>query len=652
MPTIPVGQLESFDSGSNYNFSDKMMDPMNARSAFDLSFRSLGTTAEDGVLQTIALIETLPGDSFQINFDELLRSLPTVVPLESRKRQYIYGFYGRMGDYWNDWNTFAKKGYTGDLNLKVPVMEHKKNTWRLLSDDNDNVSSEFWSRAENNNNQTWENWEAIVSTSMGENMGLPHNYTKETHTVDGQAVTLFANRSNANKFIKESSLSNVHEITAIPFMMKLRIWRDYFTNKDYWINDRVILPHDDEEFRLNSNGELISAKNNDSRIVFDFYTKGRDIKIVDTSETVDGVTKTFHNYIFAEPYHEFPKDRFTSGKPFLQRGTAPSLNYEIKEDGLPIYYKDGATEYEIKGPGNSASAGIQMTTAGGGNTKMMINGPMTGLSANSILVAKGTGSIQLDIKMADLRKLAIEQTELEKMAKTDGSYAEFGITFFGIVSKNAYDHKPVYIGGTYKEIVYSEVVQTSQSDITPMGSYTGHSSSSHQDYIGNINCDDYGYIMIISCIMPDVIYSEGLADHWDRLYQKDIYLPERSKIGMTTLLNKRLYFDYGDSDEAENYNENLFAYQNYGDCYRYHENEVHGAMAEGFNIQFLSYTQSRILGGQQNWSREFALASKNNVRMDYLAAPELPPFTYDIHFGITAIRKIPYKPIPANLTGL
>lgn len=640
MASIPIGQLESFDSGSNYNFREEMMDPLNARAAFDMSFRTLGTTAEDGVLQTIALLDTLPGDTWTINFNELLRSLPTVVPLESRKRQYIYAFWNRMGDLWNEWNTFAKKGFDGNYNIKTPVLKEGINTSKIGSSAG-SIEYQMKMRAAGFN-ATWENENAIQSTSMGENMGLPHNYTQETHGTP--SITLYANRSNAEKFI--SGNTNAHEITALPFMQKMRIWRDYFVNKDYFINDRVILPHDDAEFRLNTNGELISAKNNGDRVIFDFYTKKRDLTISNSSGF------SGKNYIFGEPYHEFPKDRFTSAKPFLQRGKAPTLEYEISADGLPLYFKDGTTEYEVKGIGTSSSAGILMNTVGGTNAKMMINGPAGALTDDSTLIAKGTGNIQLDIKMADLRKLAIDQTELEKMARTDGSYAEFGLTFFGKVSKNAYDFKPVYIGGTYKEIVFSEVVQTSESGTTPMGSYTGHSTSSHGDNIGSIDCDDYGYIQIISCIMPDVIYSEGLADHWDRLWQKDLYLPERAKIGVTALLNKRCYFDYELTSTAEDYNNGLFAYQNYGDNYRYHENEVHGAMAEGYNTQFLSYTQSRILAGQQNWGREFALASNNNIRMDYLAAPTLPSFTYDIHLGIRAVRKIPYRPIPANLTGL
>lgn len=643
MASIPIGQLESFDSGSNYNFNEEMMDPLNARAAFDLSFRTLGTTAEDGVLQTIALIDTLPGDTITIDFSELLRSLPTVVPLESRKRQYIYAMWNRMGDLWNDWNTFAKKGYDGNYNIKTPVLQLNKNTLDPDSASGSAPSGNPWKNLGTREDdsvlpgeRTWVNAHAIYSTSMGENMGLPHNYTQETHGSPG--VTLYANRSNASKFVKGKT--NSHEITALPFMQKLRIWRDYFVNKDYFINDRVILPHDDAEFRLNTDGELISAKNNGAQIVFDFWTKGRDLEIV---KNYNG--KNY--YIFGEPYHEFPKDRFTSAKPFLQRGTAPTLDYTINDVKNIVRVADWTG-------GIGADKGILLADATSNTALDMRNtgAPLTTGNSYVIYSTMDKQNIQLDIKMADLRKLAIDQTELEKMAKTDGSYAEFGLTFFGKVSKNAYDFKPVYIGGTYKEIVFSEVVQTSESGSTPMGSYAGHSTSSHGDNIGSIDCDDYGYIQIISCIMPDVIYSEGLADHWDRLLQKDLYLPERAKIGVTSLLNKRCYFDYDMTSAAEDYNNGLFAYQNYGDNYRYHENEVHGAMAEGYNTQFLSYTQSRILGGQQNWGREFALASKDNVRLDYLAAPKLPSFTYDIHLGIRAVRKIPYRPIPANLTGL
>lgn len=638
MPSIPVHQIESFDSGSNYNFNEKMLDPLNARSIFDLSYRTLGTTAEIGVIQPIALIPTLPGDTFKISFNELLRALPTVVPLESRQRQYIYAFYGRMGDYWNDWNTFAKKGYTGDLNLKVPVLEHEKNA--IQYNNATDIENKMLSRVWEDCNRTWESNNSILSTSMGETLGLPHNYTEESHTIDGQTIIAYANRTNFGKFIKSEQENYTHEISAIPFMMLLRIWRDYFTNKNYWINDRVILPHDDAEFRLNTDGELISAKNNRKKIVFDIASKKRDIELYQ------------NYYIMGLPYHEFPKDRYTSALPFLQRGTAPSLNYELNSDILKLKnYYDTETQTGIEDE-NLIRVGVGQGPASDKVLYSYFTEATSSAPNNYFGVKLDNTNIQLSIKMADIRKLAIEQTELEKMARTDGSYAEFGLTFFGKISKNAYDFKPVLIGTTYKEIVYSEVVQTSQSDITPMGSYTGHSTSNIGDYIGSIDCDDYGYIMILSCIMPDVIYSEGLQDHWDRLWQKDIYLPERSKIGMTALLNKRLYFDYGDTEQAEEYNNGLFAYQNYADDYRYHENEVHGDMAEGFNFQFLSYTQSRILGEQQNWGREFALASKENVRVDYLTAPNLAPFTYDIHLGIEAIRKIPYKPIPANLTGL
>ena len=47
------------------------------------------------------------------------------------------------------------------------------------------------------------------------------------------------------------------------------------------------------------------------------------------------------------------------------------------------------------------------------------------------------------ITLNSLRELSAQQSILEKMARTDGSYAQFGQTFFGRSSKNALDYKPI-----------------------------------------------------------------------------------------------------------------------------------------------------------------------------------------------------------------
>ena len=660
-------QLESIDSGNNYSFGDKLI-PSNApRSSFDLSYRKIGGMCENGVIMPLALIPTLPTDEFDISIDTLLRAMPTVVPLESRQRMYIYAFYSRLGDLWNKFEVFARKGNDGKYIGQIPTLTEGKNI----------ITSLLETENEKTMNTTWETNDSIQSTSMGESMDLPHNYTEETHGSGESKITAFANKTNIKKFIKNPTVEYAEPISALPFMMLLRIWRDYFLNKNYVMSDKVIFPDDDTEFRLNNDGELISAKDNNKKVCFDISSKQRGIRYMKDETENDTL-------IVGLPVHEYPKDRFTSALPFLMRGDEPYQEIgtnTVTIDGKPIQWgkfthNEGAIPSYMLFRENNETSYNQIITSnsiyqknGGEDTLVPIGKQYTapvGNQKQAIYIPTEYGQIPnyknftetgevkgentLRITMNLMRALAIEQTELERMAKTDGSYAEFGLTFFGIVPKNAEDHKPVYIGGTYKEILYTEVVQTSEGENTPLGSYTGHSTSTVNDNIGHIRCDDYGYIMILGCIMPDVIYSEGLEAHWTNLYQSDFYLPERTKIGLTNLLNKTLRYDYGTTTDSVEKNNNLFAYQQYADEYRYRENRIAGALAEGWNQSYFPYTQSRIIGREVQWGREFGTAT--DIRNDYLYAPKEIPFTYDMGIHIHGVRPIPYKNTSANLTGL
>ena len=85
-----LNSLESFDSGSNYKFGDKMIKSVTSRSLFDLSHLNTITIPNCGMLVPISLFETIPNDDMDISIDALLRVMPQVVPLYSRQRLYIY----------------------------------------------------------------------------------------------------------------------------------------------------------------------------------------------------------------------------------------------------------------------------------------------------------------------------------------------------------------------------------------------------------------------------------------------------------------------------------------------------------------------------------------------------------------------------------
>ena len=607
-----LNSLEGFDSGSNYKFGDKMERSKNPRSLFDLSHLNTLTINNAGLLVPIALWETLPSDDFDINVDCLLRVMPQVVPLYSRQRLYIYGFFSRYSDLWNNWQVFMDKGYTGNVQKSIPILRENYNFYL-------------------NSLPT----EGIKPCSLLDYLGLPIG-------------------ANLNKMVKTGS--NSAGISALPLMMYLRIYRDYFMNKNEWINDRVILPDDDSRFRLDDDGKLLSAKDNSKNFYFKNET-GAGAPFYDLSFSSS-------TYVCGLLYHDYPDDYFTSALPFTQRGNTPTLNAQntYLTGDIPIQnnftFGKAADSMSIQLYANTADVENNPFYLVGADSSDVsdFNGHMKTAIESSTAKANNTPvSISLGVTLEDIRKLAIEQIELEQLARTDGSYRQFGLSFFGESSKAAYDFRPYYIGGTYKNIAFTEVLQQSGSTVpttassgnSPLGAYAGHGITGISNgRIGHIHCDDYGMIMLIACIMPDVYYSQGLDRIFTDSLQSEKWMPERVKLGMQPIYNKEIYYagNNGSSSGEDNY---LWAYQNPFDYLRYMPNKIHGKIADSSNKSFFPYTQSRKFTQLPNWGRDFSEAK--DVRKDYLFASTEDAYSAQFSINIRAVRPLPYKAIPAQI---
>lgn len=569
-------RLDASNSGSNYNFENKIMPANFPRSLFSLSHLNNMSIHDFGCTIPCLLLECVPRDSFELSVNTLLRVLPQVVPLYSQQHLSIHFFYSRLGDLWKRFNTFITKGYNGKTILAVPTL-------------NENISPKFASDSE-----------AVVGNS-----DLLH------YLYDIPIGTKY--RDLAGK------------VSALPLMMYYRIWRDYYMNTNYYLDDQVWLPDADDEFRLDDQSNLIS----------------------DPDHTLD-MTEWL--------YRDFAPDRFTAAMPSPQRGDSPVLNVSISGDS-PIRFveRDTGEVFDFHTSFDSAlGTRNDFIVAEDGRTVFDFehnkSTPYHKMNVGGIPVVDGSyfahsdGVLNGFVTQNDLRTLAISQAEMERLARTDGSYSQFGLTFFGVSSKNSYDYKPLYIGGTYQPVVFTEVVQTSATTATSaLGQYAGHGISQFRDFAGTIDCDDYGYIMALVSVMPDTYYSQGISKMHTRLYQSDFFLPERAKLGAQPVLNQELYFQGTDDDKG------LFAYQDIYDELRYVENKVHGKLADPGMLDFFPYTQSRYFDSLPTYSQSFA-TTKNNVRKDFLASALEVPFTGKFQFGIRAVRPLPYRAVPGGVT--
>ena len=617
---------EQFDTGSNYNFYEKMLKTGIPRSLFDLSHLVTTTLDNAGKVIPLSVIPTLPGDDFDISVTALLRVMPQVVPLYSRQRLYIYAFWSRNSDLWCNWQTFAKRGLSGNKVLHTPSLN-------FAYMEQEGVDDNF-----------------VQPGSLGDFLGLPIGFAD----------------------------TNYLHINALPAMMYLRIWRDYFCDPNYFLSDEIIFPDDDSRFRLDNDGNLLSAKDlgGNYTVAFDlygnydniFYRKTGDDVNDDYSETYDSDYDTLTVGLF---YHDFAPDRFTTALPFAQRGDISRATITLSGSvagqipALDVDFSDktvSGMQYFIGSSGDyppstnlQDSSGLPPFGIGDGRTSgdpVTVNTWNTMNSMLSDLSVTGVKTTAKDVTLAtsgltfnidDLRQIIIAESEMEKMARTDGSYGQFIETFFNIRPKSAYDYRPFFVGGTHQNLLFSEVLQQSSTDSTsPLGSYAGHGISGAGDngYLGHLKSDDYGYLMILACVMPDVYYSQGIDKHWTTELQTDLYLPERSEIGLQPVYNYELYF--AGNDDKDN---GLFGYNDPFDEFRYMSNRIHGKIADSTNESFYPYTQSRRFTDTPTLGRAFAEARQ--VRKDYLAAPTEDAYSCQFDINIRAVRPLPYKSTPA-----
>lgn len=596
--------LEPIDNGSNYPFRDKLLQARQGRSGFNWSHNRVFTLENAGLLLPVFCSEVLPNSDYDISADLLLRVLPQVVPLYSDQKYYLYAMYARYSDLWSSAQTYMTKGFSGNEILKKPVLS---------------------------------------ASNVGLEGGM--DYVVKA----GDIFDCFG-------FQKGKKLSEFGEINALPFMMYEKIYTDYFMNNNLHINDRVRLPNDPSDFRLSDDGTIISNR----------YATG-DYPAVKLCQ--------LH-------YRDYSSDYFTTALPFQQRGDAPTLKLDsigstinasslslgnlVAESALLGFddYVAVSGNPSLKGyviQDNSALNGplnadnnnriIIDSTAQGVNKLVGISAGISGSSSDGFSASSVFGSnislngvkgaINGSFTLDQFRNLAVDTAELERMARTDGTFAQFGITFFGEKSRNSNDYYVTFVGGTYRSIAFSEVLQMSSSvSNSPLGSYAGHGMISDNGSLGHLHSDEHGYLMILLSVMPDVYYSQGIPKMFTRLTQAEEFLPDRDKLGLTAIFNKELYVS-GNKDTDND----VFAYQNPFDEYRYKENVISGKIADSTNRSFFPYTQARLFNSTPTYSESFFRA--DDVRKDYLASPTEDAYSGRIRFNIRAVEPLSFTGAPA-----
>ena len=184
------------------------------------------------------------------------------------------------------------------------------------------------------------------------------------------------------------------------------------------------------------------------------------------------------------------------------------------------------------------------------------------------------------------------------------------------------------------------MLQTSQSDVTPLGDYAGQANAVVRGNQLSYYTPEHGFIIGILCVRPRTAYFQGIDKKFTRMTNLDYYWSDFAHIGEQAILNKELYFNKTDLTE----NNKTFGYIPRYSEYKYSPSEVHG----DFRTTMLDWHLARKFDSQPTLSREF-IQVQNDKRIFAVTEEDTNSLYAHIFFDIKASRKIPFFTNPAGL---
>ncbi len=371
---------------------------------------------------------------------------------------------------------------------------------------------------------------------------------------------------------------------------------------------------------------------------------------VNTGTFVTDVAKGGKPYI-ASKYHDY----FTSALPSPQKGPEVSIgltgNVPVYGNGSVLALTNGTTNYALM-MREPTSKNFVFTTAGADNIGSPVGTAMGQVDAgqsqgygvvqsgNSGLVADMSGMTAASIN--SLRLAFATQRMYERDARGGSRYVEMIKSHFGVVSPDARQQRPEYLGGNRIPININQVVQTSgEVGNTPQGNVAGYSvtSDSHGDFIKSFT--EHGFVIGVCVVRYDHTYQQGIHRMWSRKARTDYYLPVFANLGEQPILNKEIYASGSDTDDE------VFGYQEAWAEYRYTPSRVAGEMRsqaeKSLDVWHLGdyYTQLPVL--QSSWIQE----DKENLdRALQVTSRVSNQFWCDFYLSCEATRPMPLYSIP------
>ena len=198
--------------------------------------------------------------------------------------------------------------------------------------------------------------------------------------------------------------------------------------------------------------------------------------------------------------------------------------------------------------------------------------------------------------ITDLRRAFKLQEFLERSARAGNRFTEFLLAHFGVTNGDARLDRPEFIGGSTSPVMVSEVLQTSETSVSPQGTMSGHALNLGSSKGMNYKVTEHGFIMCITTVRPKTAYQQGLPKMFNRFDRFDYFFPSFENIGEQAILNRELFWKDDNLDDQK-----VFGYIPRYAEYKFLNNSVHGDFKTTLDFWHLG----RIFENAPNLNAEF-----------------------------------------------
>ena len=589
-----------------------------------------------GAEMPIDVIKTIPDDTFTDleYYVNVVSRNPLSRDLRNGITVALHAYWSPCSELWEGWNNYITKGRSGNLVSTVP---------KLIPYFRDNQK----------------NWyTTLVPCSPADYMGVP--IAQYDNTITNKNYVFKAEKIDETKKVNNiwtplqtgENIMGKWDINALPFVMYNKIHRDYYMNQNLMQSNRNWFPINDKDFILPYSNQKIDDDlgllQNEVNLIGN-YPIELDYTDDDSQYYCSNDEKICKPYLNKLHFRQFRGDYFTTASPFadLMRGNEENVDNAIG-DLVELNYNEDIQKRILFGYLDPVvTSNLDITGRIGTGEALLHSGfNSSDTELEKSFVKKFNENIKYKPGLLNrIRKALVLEKMMMRNGATNGTYREIIGAQFGY-KPNQYDGKPRWLGGGTFNINFNSVImQGSDTTTQNTGDKVSIAEGNGIIKLPKFHADDYGYIMVIATIIPDVYYDrQGLETIWTTIHQDEEYFPIKNNLAPRPILNKELWL----GKELEN--NDVFGYAEYASDLRSRQNIATGLCAVGEKSIWDSSTiMHRKFNAKPELNNKMLTMYPDNIDLTPFYDANEIPFDMLIGCKVGAMRKIPYSSKPADL---